>query len=119
MKGLKEMKKNRWNILWGCCLCLATVLPGQSEAAVKLGQSCALTGPTAYLGRQMHKGAMAYLNAHVGDQIVLSVKDDGYEPDRCKENTTTFLQEGVNALFGYVGTATCAVGVPTYPTNTE
>jgi len=106
------MKKNRWNILWGCCLCLATVLPGQSEAAVKLGQSCALTGPTAYLGRQMHKGAMAYLNAHGGNQIVLSVKDDGYEPDRCKENTTTFLQEGVNALFGYVGTPTAQVAVP-------
>jgi ABC-type branched-subunit amino acid transport system substrate-binding protein len=106
------MKKNRWNILWGCCLCFASVLPGQSDAAVTLGQSCALTGATAFLGQQMHKGAMAYLKTHATDEIEVLVRDDGYEPDRCLENTEEFLQEGVDALFGYVGTPTAKVAVP-------
>ncbi|WPD21138.1 MAG: ABC transporter substrate-binding protein [Candidatus Electrothrix scaldis] len=105
------MKKNRWNILWGCCLCLATALPGQSEAAVKLGQSCALTGATAQLGQEMNKGAMAYFTAHAAGEIELLVEDDGYEPIRCEENTENFLSNGVDALFGYVGTPTAKVAV--------
>jgi len=106
------MKKNRWNILWGCCLCIAVVMPGQSSAETRIGQSCALTGPTAFLGQQLHKGAMAYLNAHAGDDVELLVKDDGYEPNRCLENTQAFLQDGVHTLFGYVGTPTSKVAVP-------
>ncbi|MCI5151114.1 MAG: hypothetical protein D3916_17315, partial [Candidatus Electrothrix sp. MAN1_4] len=107
------MKKNRWNILWwSCCLCFASVLPEQSDAAVKLGQSCALTGPTAFLGQQMHKGAMAYLKTHAEDDIEVLVRDDGYEPERCLENTEFFVQEGVDTLFGYVGTPTSKVAVP-------
>ncbi|XCN72371.1 MAG: ABC transporter substrate-binding protein [Candidatus Electrothrix aestuarii] len=106
------MKKNRWNILWGCCLCLATALPGQSEAAVKLGQSCALTGSTALLGREMNKGAMAYFTAHAAGDVELHVKDDGYEPTRCEENTENFLQDGVDVLFGYLGTPTSKVALP-------
>ena len=106
------MKKNRWNILRGCCLCLAMILPKQADAAVRIGQSCALTGPTAFLGQQMHKGAAAYFNAHALDTIELLVRDDGYEPTRCKENTENFLQDGVDALFGYVGTPTAKVAVP-------
>ena len=106
------MKKNRWNILWGCCLCIVAVLPGQSYAGTKIGQSCALTGPTAFLGQQLHKGATAYLKAHAGGDIELLVKDDGYEPTRCLENTQAFLQDGVDALFGYVGTPTSQVAVP-------
>ena len=106
------MKKNRWNILWGCCLGLVTVLPGQSDAAVKLGQSCSLTGSTALVGQQLHRGAMAYLEAHAVDEIELQVKDDGYEPGRCLENTENFLRDGVDALFGYLGTPTSKVAVP-------
>ncbi|MCI5122156.1 MAG: ABC transporter permease, partial [Candidatus Electrothrix sp. AUS4] len=106
------MKKNRWNILWGCGLCLATVLPGKSEAVVKLGQSCALTGSTASLGQEMNRGAMAYFTAHAGDEVELIVRDDGYEPTRCLENTETFLHDGVDALFGYVGTPTSKVALP-------
>ncbi|MCI5164641.1 MAG: hypothetical protein D3903_00785 [Candidatus Electrothrix sp. GM3_4] len=106
------MKKNRWNILWGCCLCIVAVLPGQSYAVTRIGQSCALTGPAAFLGQQLHKGATAYLKAHAGNDIELLVKDDGYEPTRCLENTEAFLQDGVDALFGYVGTPTSKVAVP-------
>jgi ABC-type branched-subunit amino acid transport system substrate-binding protein len=106
------MKKNRWNILWGCCLCIVAVLPGQSYAKTRIGQSCALTGATAFLGQQLNKGATAYLKAHARDDIELIVKDDGYEPTRCLENTQAFLQDGVDALFGYVGTPTSQVAVP-------
>lgn len=106
------MKKNIRNILWSCCLCLATVLHGQADAAVRIGQSCALTGPTAFLGQQMHKGAAAYFTAHAGYELELLVKDDGYEPSRCLENTESFLQDRVDALFGYVGTPTAKVAVP-------
>ena len=106
------MKRNRRGILWGCCLCLATVLPGQSYAAVKLGQSCALTGSTSLVGNRLHKGVMAYLKAHAGDEIELVVKDDGYEPARCQENTENFLRDGVDALFGYAGTPTSKVALP-------
>ncbi|CAK8712352.1 Amino acid/amide ABC transporter substrate-binding protein, HAAT family [Candidatus Electrothrix laxa] len=106
------MKKNRWNILWGCCLCIAVAMPGQSSAGTRIGQSCALTGPTAFLGQQLHKGATAYFNVHAGDDIELLVKDDGYEPARCLENTQAFLQDGVQTLFGYVGTPTAKVAVP-------
>ncbi|MGB5685039.1 MAG: ABC transporter substrate-binding protein [Candidatus Electrothrix sp.] len=106
------MKKNRWNILWGCCLCIAVVMPGQSSAGIKIGQSCALTGPAAFLGQQFHKGAMAYLKTHAGNDIELLVKDDGYEPTRCLANTESFLQDGIQTLFGYVGTPTAKVAVP-------
>ncbi|MCI5178783.1 MAG: hypothetical protein D3911_05565 [Candidatus Electrothrix sp. AW3_4] len=113
-KGLKKMKNNRWNILWSCCLYIIAVLalPGQSDARVQLGQSCSLTGATQLTGQELHKGAQAYFNAHAGNAIKLLVKDDGYEPDRCLENTEQFLKNGVDALFGYFGTPTSKVAVP-------
>lgn len=76
-----------------------------------LGQSCALTGPTSFLGTEMNKGAKAYFSRYATD-IELRVKDDGYEPDRCRANTKQFIKDGVNALFGYVGTPTSKVAVP-------
>jgi ABC-type branched-subunit amino acid transport system substrate-binding protein len=88
------------------------VVPGQSSAGTKIGQSCALTGPAEFLGQQLHKGANAYLQAHAEGDIELLVKDDGYEPTRCLENTKTFLQNGVQTLFGYVGTPTAKVALP-------
>jgi len=87
------------------------IFPAQAAAEAVLGQSCALTGPTGFLGTEMHRGARAYFEAH-GDGISLEVRDDGYEPDRCIANTNTFIREGVTALFGYVGTPTAKVAVP-------
>ncbi len=83
--------------------------PAFSETV--LGQSCALTGPTAFLGTQMHRGAAAYFDRNA-QNIRLLVKDDGYEPDRCIQNTEAFVAEPVHALFGYVGTPTSKVAVP-------
>src|SRR5690606_29769233 len=38
--------------------------------------------------------------------------DDGYEPDRCAENTNKLIQDDVFALFGYIGTPTSVVALP-------
>ncbi|MCI5221844.1 MAG: hypothetical protein D3924_04030 [Candidatus Electrothrix sp. AR4] len=105
------MKQMKWGVLCGCCLFVAGMLSNYAFA-VTLGQSCALSGPTSFLGQEMHKGAKAYFDAQAPDDVVLLKKDDGYEPSRCFENTEAFLQEGVSALFGYVGTPTAKVAVP-------
>lgn len=38
--------------------------------------------------------------------------DDGYEPDRCAENTRKLLAEDAFALFGYIGTPTSMAALP-------
>jgi ABC-type branched-subunit amino acid transport system substrate-binding protein len=92
-------------------MALGGVIGKAAGAEVVLGQSCALSGPTAFLGAEMHRGARAYFDKHAPD-ILLRVKDDGYEPSRCIENTAAFLAEPVDALFGYVGTPTSKAAVP-------
>ncbi len=106
------MKNNRWNILWGCCLSLIAALPGQSDAGVTLGQSCSLTGSMETIGQELHKGSLVYFQTHAGSEVDLQARDDGYEPTRCLENTEDFLRDGVDALFGYLGTPTSKVALP-------
>ena len=95
----------------------ATTFAKESGTLV-LGQSCALTGPSAQLGIQLNRGARLYFD-HVnatggveGHKIELRALDDGYEPDRCKANTEKFLDADVGALFGYVGTPTSLAALP-------
>jgi branched-chain amino acid transport system substrate-binding protein len=38
--------------------------------------------------------------------------DDGYEPDRCVENTRKLLADDPLALFGYIGTPTSVAALP-------
>ena len=89
----------------------------QSDKIV-LGQSAPFTGPAAQLGIQYHAGAkMVFdqINAAggiAGRQIELRIADDGYEPDRCAENTRKFIEDDVFAMFGYVGTPTSLVAQP-------
>lgn len=83
-----------------------------------LGQSAAFSGPSAELGLQYHAGArlcFEQFNAAGGldgRKIELQKLDDGYDPDRCVANTRQFIQDGVFALFGYVGTPTTAAALP-------
>jgi ABC-type branched-subunit amino acid transport system substrate-binding protein len=83
-----------------------------------LGQSAAFSGPSAELGLQYHAGArlcFEQFNAAGGldgRKIELQKLDDGYDPDRCAANTRQFIQDGVFALFGYVGTPTAAAALP-------
>jgi ABC-type branched-subunit amino acid transport system substrate-binding protein len=85
---------------------------------ILLAQSAPFTGPAAQLGIQFHQGAKVYfdqLNAQGGlhKRPVEIVKlDDGYEPDRCAENTRKLIAEDPLALFGYIGTPTSVAALP-------
>ena len=104
----------------------ATALAGfgvaraQSEGRIVLGQSAAFSGPAAQLGIQFNQGAKLFfdqLNAAggVGKRMVeIRTLDDGYEPDRCAENTRKLIADDVFALFGYVGTPTSMAALPLF-----
>jgi len=83
-----------------------------------LGQSAAFTGPAAQLGIQFHQGAKLYfdqVNAQggIGKRLIeIRNLDDGYEPDRCAENTRKLIADDVFALFGYIGTPTSIAALP-------
>lgn len=89
-----------------------------SSGPIVLGQSCALSGPSAQLGMQFVQGAKLYfdqLNAQGGigrRQVELRTLDDGYEPERCVANTQKFIADDVMALFGYLGTPTSMASLP-------
>ena len=90
----------------------------EASGPIVLGQSCALSGPSAQLGTQFSQGAKLYfdqLNAQggIGRRMVeLRTLDDGYEPERCVANTQKFLADEVMALFGYLGTPTSMAALP-------
>ncbi|EHL24608.1 extracellular ligand-binding receptor [Acidovorax sp. NO-1] len=92
----------------------------QSEGRIVLGQSAAFTGPAAQLGVQFNLGAKLHfdqLNAQGGvgkRTIEIRTMDDGYEPDRCAENTRKLIAEDVFALFGYIGTPTSLAALPIF-----
>ncbi|RZT41023.1 ABC transporter substrate-binding protein [Cupriavidus agavae] len=92
---------------------------GVTADAIVLGQSAALTGSTAVLGKQMNAGARLYFD-HINSQggvfgrkIELKALDDMYEPDEAIRNTKKLIEEDrVFALFGYVGTPTSQAVLP-------
>lgn len=96
----------------------APALRAQGANRIVLGQSAAFTGPAAQLGIQFHAGAKLFfdqLNARGGiHQNLIDIRqlDDGYEPDRCAENTRKLLGDDVFALFGYIGTPTSVAALP-------
>ncbi|MBL0945445.1 MAG: ABC transporter substrate-binding protein [Hydrogenophaga sp.] len=101
----------------GAALIAAPALHAQSNRIV-LGQSAAFSGPAAQLGIQFNAGAQLYFDllnqqGGVNGQRIEIVKlDDGYEPDRCAENTRQLLSRGCTALFGYIGTPTSLAALP-------
>jgi branched-chain amino acid transport system substrate-binding protein len=97
---------------------LASTAFAQSSERIVLGQSAAFTGPAAQLGIQFAAGAKVYFD-QVNAQGVLGRRtielrsmDDGYEPDRCAENTKKLVADDVFALFGYIGTPTGLAALP-------
>jgi ABC-type branched-subunit amino acid transport system substrate-binding protein len=88
------------------------------QGRIVLGQSAALSGPASALGEQFKIGSQLLfdrVNARGGINgrpIELQSLDDGYEPDRCAENTKKLIDNGVFALFGYIGTPTGVVALP-------
>lgn len=83
-----------------------------------LGQSAPTTGPAAQLGLQFNRGArLVFDNVNArggvnGKKIELVLRDDGYDPSRTAKNTQDFIDEGVFALFGYIGTPTSLAALP-------
>lgn len=119
---IKNMQKLSLLILMICfCLgadCFAAD-PGISKNEILIGQSCALTGPASGLGKSYLAGADAYFKnindsgGIKGRKIKLITTDDGYEPEKCKQNTTTLIEtDKVFMLFGYVGTPTSKAALP-------
>jgi ABC-type branched-subunit amino acid transport system substrate-binding protein len=87
----------------------------QSEAPIILGQSAPFTGPAAQLGIQFYEGAKLFLdqyNTQPGRDVQIRFLDDGYEPERCAENTRKLIADDVFALFGYIGTPTSLAALP-------
>ncbi len=90
----------------------------QASNAIVLGQSAAFSGPASELGEQFKRGAALMfqrVNARggvSGRNIELQSLDDGYEPERCAANTRKFIEQGVFALFGYIGTPTSLAALP-------
>ena len=90
----------------------------QSGNRIVLGQSAAFTGPAAQLGIQFHAGAKLWFDqlndsgGVNGKSVEIKKMDDGYEPERCLANTKSLIDDGVFALFGYIGTPTCLAALP-------
>ena len=109
--------RRQFSSLAGASLCLPLVARSQGNKLI-LGQSAAFTGPAAQLGIQFHLGAKLWfdrLNAQGGldgRSVEIRMLDDGYEPDRCAENTQKLIDEDVFALFGYIGTPTSLAAFP-------
>ena len=102
----------------GAPVALAAAPGATSPGALVLGQSAALSGPAAALGQQFKQGAELFFerwNAAGGlngRPLLLRSLDDGLDPQRCVANTRQLLDEGVLALFGYVGSATSRAALP-------
>lgn len=91
---------------------------GVSDDRIVLGQSAPFSGAAVQLGLQFYLGAQLHfeaLNARGGvngRRIEIARLDDGYDPERCAANTRQFINDGVFALFGYIGTPTSLLALP-------
>lgn len=117
--SVSGMSRRAFNgLVAGAAVLGAPSLRAQSGNRIVLGQSAAFTGAAAQLGIQFHAGAKLFfdqLNAQGGvnnQRIEIVQLDDGYEPDRCAENTNKLLAADVFALFGYIGTPTSLAALP-------
>ena len=116
LPGLSRRQFN--GLVAGATVLGAPSLRAQSGNRIVLGQSAAFTGAAAQLGIQFHAGAKLFFdqaNAQGGvngQRIEIVQLDDGYEPDRCAENTSKLITSDVFALFGYIGTPTSLAALP-------
>ncbi|MBI5444255.1 MAG: ABC transporter substrate-binding protein [Deltaproteobacteria bacterium] len=92
---------------------------GVTGEGIVVGMVNAQTGPASALGKNMRVGAEALFKGvnekggvH-GRKIELLVADDGYEPDKCVDQTVEMIEgKKVFALVGYVGTPTGNAALP-------
>ena len=113
-----SISRRQFSVTAGAAMVGGFKLASAQEGKIILGQSAPFTGPAAQLGLQFYQGAKVYfdqVNAQggVGKRLIeIRNLDDGYEPDRCAENTRKLIAEDVFALFGYIGTPTSLAALP-------
>jgi ABC-type branched-subunit amino acid transport system substrate-binding protein len=97
-------------------LIAAPSLWAQSNKSIRkitLGQSVPLTGAADQIGTAYLNGAKMFFDAanltggSAGYKVEVKRLDDGYVPSRAASNAVSLVNEGVDALFGFVGTASC------------
>jgi ABC-type branched-subunit amino acid transport system substrate-binding protein len=104
--------------VWGGCASQTVVQEtrtGVTDSEILVGSSAALGGHVSFLGTQYLHGSMAYINeinknggVH-GREVKIISYDDQYDPPITVRNTQKLVNEdGVFALFDYVGTPTSA-----------
>ena len=105
-------------VLTGLSIATITASPyvlAQSKTARKLllGQSVPLTGAADQIGLAYFNGAKMYFdainakNGVGGYKIEVKALDDGYNASKAAANAKLLIDEGVDALFGFAGTASC------------
>ena len=78
-----------------------------------IGQSVPLTGAADQIGLAYFNGAkicfdaLNAVNGAAGYKFEVKALDDGYDPLKAANNAKKLMSEGVDALFGFVGTANC------------
>ena len=92
-------------------LTLAQASRGTSKLV--LGQSVPLSGAADQIGLAYFNGAKLYFdainskNGAAGYRIEVKTLDDGYNAAKAAANAKQLIDEGVDALFGFAGTAGC------------
>ncbi|MDO9358682.1 MAG: ABC transporter substrate-binding protein [Polaromonas sp.] len=111
----------------GAALFSPAVLSQAARGGRKLviGQSVPLTGAADQIGLAYLNGAKLYFdainakNGAGGYKIEVKALDDGYNPATAAANAKRLVDEDVDALFGFVGTASCdAAFAAAKPSNT-
>ena len=118
-------------VMGGLAAGVATFTPlthsqaGKGGRKLVIGQSVPLTGAADQIGLAYLNGAKLYFdainakNGAAGYRIEVKAMDDGYNPAKAASNAKQLIDEGVDALFGFVGTASCdAAFAATKPANT-
>ena len=114
------MDSNRRKLLLGGVSASALVVSpalwsqtAKTSRTVVVGQSVPLTGAADQIGLAYFNGAKICFdalnakNGAGGYKIEVKALDDGYDPGRAAANAKTLIGQGVDALFGFAGTASC------------
>ena len=118
MKQSFSFNRRQFARMLGASAVAGAGLVRAQDARIVLGQSAAFSGPSMQLGTQFHAGAQLFFQQQAaqggvnGRTVEIRQLDDGYEPDRCAQNTEKLIRDDVFALFGYVGTPTSVAALP-------
>jgi len=110
---------HRWLVLLVLFAASSQAEVGVTEREIVLGQSVAVSGTLAALGKQYSAGAQLYFDSvndsggiH-GRKVRIVSLDDGYDTQRALDNTKKLLKEQkVFALFNYLGTGITTALLP-------